>query len=375
MSETILKSAHESAGAVFDPANPGGWPLHYGRVEPAAVAHEYAALRDGAAVLDLGHRCLLEATGPQRARFLQGMVTNDVAALGAGESCRAALLEARGDVLALLRVVATRDALLIESDASCMARVQQTLEHYRVAAPVRFRLPPIAILGLAGPGVRALLARLWRTEADEPQAAEALAIPTPTTSASERRIRAVEATLADAPVRLVPAPDLGTHGMVLYVSPEAATSVWSALVTGGATPVGRTAFDVIRVEAGLAWWGSEVDEDHLLHETGLVAELCSFTKGCYVGQENVARLEARGAHVNRALRSLRSTHPMRAGTEVRVGSETVGTVTTAGVSPRLGPAAMAYVHRKHFAPGTAVTVDGHEATVGLLPIDQGPRSA
>ena len=340
-------------------------------MEATAVAHEYAALREGVGVLDLSHWSILEATGPQRARFLQGMVTNDVAALTAGEVCRAALLEARGDVLALLRVVATPNALLLETDESCMARVQQTLEHYRVAAPVRFRVLPTTILGLAGPGVVPLLLRLAAGEsvATSAGAMNPAATPTEPASVSELPTRATEAVLADAPVRLVPAPDLGEGGMVIHVAPEAAVAVWAALVAAGAVPVGRTSFDVARIEQGLPWWGTEVTEEHLLHETGLVAGLCSFTKGCYVGQEIVARLDSRGGNVNRALRSLRSGSRLRAGAPISVGSETVGTVTTAGVSPRLGPVAMAYVHRKHFAPDTVVSVDGQEATVGLLPLD------
>ena len=104
-------------------------------------------------------------------------------------------------------------------------------------------------------------------------------------------------------------------------------------------------------------------EENLLHETGLVAECHSPAKGCYVGQEVVARLEARGGNVNKALRGLRLSAPAAAGATVHAGGREVGRVTTAAVSPRLGPIALAYVHRGHFASGTAVEVDGAPATV------------
>ena len=128
-------------------------------------------------------------------------------------------------------------------------------------------------------------------------------------------------------------------------------------------PVGLDALDVRRIETVRPWWGDDVTEENLLHETGLLEECASFSKGCYVGQEIVARLDARGGNVNKALRGLRLEAPATPGAPVRVGGKSVGRVTTAGVSPRLGPIALAYLHRDHFAPGTTVEVDGRPATV------------
>ena len=131
----------------------------------------------------------------------------------------------------------------------------------------------------------------------------------------------------------------------------------------GARPAGRDAIDALRVEALRPWYGSDVTEENLLHETGLVGERHSPAKGCYVGQEVVARLEARGGNVNKALRGLRLSEPAEDGAVVSAEGREVGRVTTAAVSPRLGPIALAYVHRGHFAQGTAVLVDGAPATV------------
>jgi tRNA-modifying protein YgfZ len=122
------------------------------------------------------------------------------------------------------------------------------------------------------------------------------------------------------------------------------------------------------------WYGPDVTEENLLHETGLVGECHSPAKGCYVGQEVVARLEARGGNVNKALRGLRLSAPASAGAAVTVEGRDVGRVTTAGVSPRLGPIALAYVHRSHFAPGTAVEVGGAPATVVTSFEEEAPPS-
>jgi folate-binding protein YgfZ len=127
--------------------------------------------------------------------------------------------------------------------------------------------------------------------------------------------------------------------------------------------VGHDALDVLRVEMLRPWYGSDVSEENLLHETGLVAECHSPAKGCYIGQEVVARLEARGGNVNKALRGLRLSAPASAGSAVTLEGREIGRVTTAAVSPRLGPIALAYVHRAHIAPGAGVEVGGAPATV------------
>jgi folate-binding protein YgfZ len=115
-----------------------------------------------------------------------------------------------------------------------------------------------------------------------------------------------------------------------------------------------------------------VTDENLLHETGLLREYHSPTKGCYVGQEVVARLEARGANVNKLLRGLRLTSPAAPGDVVRAEDKDVGRVTTAAVSPRLGPVALAYVHRSRAEPGSTVEVAGAPATVVALPFAETP---
>jgi folate-binding protein YgfZ len=273
------------------------------------------------------------------------MLSNDVAGLHAGQGCPAALLTARGHVQALLRVLAEADTILLETSADRLALVQGTLEHHRVAAPVRFRLWPTTPLALLGLGAGRVL-----------QAA-GVAEPPP------RPEDHVVGTIDGREVRLVRAGDLPGGGFVLHAAPDAAGAVWDALRRLGARPVGRDALDARRVETLRPWYGDDVTEANLLHETGLVGECHSPTKGCYLGQEVIARLEARGGNVSKALRGLRLSARAASGAIVRAEGMDAGRVTTAAVSPEFGPVALAYVHRNHFAPGTTVEVDGAPATV------------
>jgi folate-binding protein YgfZ len=209
---------------------------------------------------------------------------------------------------------------------------------------VRFESRATAVLGLLG--VRAA------------QALKAAGVAEPPWQPEDH----TAAAIAGHEVKVVRASDLPGGGFVLHVTSGAA-AVWEALLKVGARPVGRDALDALRVETVRPWYGDDISDQNLLHETSLVAECHSSTKGCYLGQEVVARLEARGANVSKALRPLRLSAPAVTGAIVRAAGMDAGRVTTAAVSPRLGPIALAYVHRSHFAPGTVVDVDGASATV------------
>lgn len=349
--EDALRAAHAAAGARFGERR--GQPVvsSYGD-----GAGEYAAARTEAGLVHLSIRALLEATGPQRQKFLQGMLSNDVMGRQPGQGCRAALLDAKGAVQALVRVLVAGDAVLLETDFDRIDPLRQTLEHHRVAAPVRFAVRPAAVLAVLGPGAAAVLrgAGVARV-AQEPEGHDV-------------------ASIAGDPVRVARASDLPGEGFVLHVPPESAAAVWGALAAAGARPVGFEALDTLRIETIRPWWGSDVTDENLLHETGLLAECHSPTKGCYLGQEVVARLVARGGHVNKALRGLRLQAVAEAGAPLTASGKDVGRVTTAAVSPRVGPIALGYVRRTHFAPGTAVEVNGAPATV-VTAFDDGTASS
>jgi folate-binding protein YgfZ len=334
-----MRDVHRDAGGVLVTRRGTDLVATYGD-----LAGEYDASLDGAVIVDLAERGVLEASGPKRQSFLQGMLSNDVASLAAGRGCRAALLTVKGHVLALVRVLAGEDALWLETGAAEQADVQRVLEHHRVGAPVRFAPRPVSVLGVLGLRAGDVLRAAGVEAPLEPEAHRGIA-------------------LAGHDVLVVRAGDLPGGGFVLHVPPEGAVDCWEGLCAAGARPAGRSALDARRVEDQRPWYGDDVTEDNLLHETGLVPEVHSPTKGCYLGQETVARLEARGGNVSRALRQLRLSAPADAGATVGRDGRDVGRVTTAAVSPRFGPIALAYVHRSSFEAGTTLEVGGAPATV------------
>lgn len=309
----------------------------------------YEAAREGVVLIELD-RGVLEATGPKHRAFLQGMLSNDLEGLHPGQGCRAALLDVKGHVQTLLRALVTANAVLLEMPKDRLGLVERFLNHHKVAAPVRFRQTHTAVLGLLGPGARDAL-----SHAGAP--VSALAAESHAT-----------VSIGSAVVVVVAAGDLPVGGLALHVEPGVLSEVTAALARAGAASIDAMALDALRIEEGRAWFGPDVTEDNLLHETGRVGEYASFSKGCYVGQEVVARLDARGGHVNKSLRGLRLAAPTRAGAALRADGKEVGRVTTAALSPRLGPIALAYVHRSHFEPGTVLDAEGVVATVASLPL-------
>jgi folate-binding protein YgfZ len=326
-------------------------PAWYGPDPDEALSREYAAAREGAALVDLSDRGVLGVSGPLRQKFLQGVLSNDIAGRKPGQGCLAALLDVKGHVLTFLRALVTKEAVRLEIPGERLRLVSDTLHHYRVAAPVSFAEHPTAVMALLGPLAVDVLRRAGAAGVTALEGAEDHAtLP----------IEGHEALVARG-------GDLPAAGFVIHALPSDAAPIWEALRGSGATPLGRRALDALRIESGEAWYGSDVTDDHLLHETGLVQRYHSSSKGCYVGQEVVARLEARGGHVSRLLRGLQLAAPAPPGARALLSGKDVGHVTTTGVSPRLGPIALAYVHRSAFEPGTALTVDGISATVVKLP--------
>ncbi len=336
---STLHDVHAAAGGVFRERRGRTVVASYGD-----HAAEFAAALDGTGIVEMTERGVLEVSGPKRLELLQGLVSNDVAGRRPGQGCRAALMTARGHLRFLLRLLVDEDVVHLEAERDRLDLLQRVLEHYRVAAPVRF-----------GPTSRVVLALLGVAA---PQLLKTLGIEAPGAPEDHARV-----TLAGQDVLVARAGDLPGGGFVLHVAPEQARPVWGALTAGGARPVGRDALDARRVEDLRPWYEADVTEENLLHETGLLGELHSPTKGCYVGQEIVARLEARGGNVNKALRRLRLSTPAASGEAVRADGQDVGLLATTAVSPRLGPIALAWIRRGHLAPGTELDVAGAPATV------------
>jgi folate-binding protein YgfZ len=305
---------------------------------------DYRVLTEACGLLDRSERGKLALTGSGAKEFLEGQVTNAVESLHPGQGAYAAFLSPKGKMLGDLRVLDLGDELFLDTERSALQELFNMIRRYRIGFDVELHKRTVerGLLSLIGPEARAVAG------ADDLPAQEHANAP---------------AEVDGTDVRLV-ATDVGVDLICDAADTEALAA---ALRARGAVDVDEGAAEVVRVEAGRPRYGVDLDETVIPQEAGLNERAVSFTKGCYVGQETVARLYYRGKP-NRHLRGLRLSAPASAGGELRLGERVVGKVGTAVVSPRLGPVALALV-RREAEPGATVTVgDGGEtAEVVELP--------
>ncbi|HZI90443.1 MAG TPA: glycine cleavage T C-terminal barrel domain-containing protein [Thermoleophilaceae bacterium] len=294
---------------------------------------DYELLTRDAGLLERPGRAVLQLEGSEAAEFLQGQVTNDVESLEPGTGCYAALLDHKGKLRTDMRVLALApDRLLVDADPAGRAVLSHTFTTYSLGRDVRIAdlTDERTVLSLIGPQARERL-----------DAAPA-----------EAEHSSVEGTHG-----LYVATDLGVDVIVDAAGLDAAREL--------APAVSEEAAEGVRIESGRPRLGMDMGSSTIPQEAGLNDRAVSFTKGCYVGQETVARLHYRGKP-NRHLRGLELSEPVEHGAPIVLGEKEVGTVGSACVSPRLGPIALALV-RREAAPGDSVVVGGVPATVVELP--------
>ncbi len=288
-----------------------------------------------AAVRDLSDRGLLRATGADRARFLNGMLANDVAKLGAGEACASLLLDRKGHVLAELWVLAEPDAILLDVVPGLETELASVLEKHIIADDVALASLSAASaqLGVEGPGAGERLA--------------ALGIAPPARGRFER------VDFEAGSLVVLGGGSLGDEGARVLGERAQVERLRAALAL---PELSAEAVEVLRIEAAIPKLGADVSTRNFPQEARL-EHAFSLSKGCYVGQEIVARIASRGA-VNRLLVKLRTREPVAPGAEIRVGDTVSGQVTSSAVSAASGPIALGYVRVADAAAGTAVTVGG-----------------
>jgi folate-binding protein YgfZ len=306
------------------------------------LAAEHRALTEGCGLVDRSERGKLALTGPEAKAFLHGQVTNDIEGLEPGTGAYAAFLTHKGKMQGDLRVLDVGEELLLDTERSALQALFNMIRRYKLGMDVELhkRTLETGLLSLIGPDAR--------------QVAGAEALP-------EAEHANARAQIAGRDVVLV----VTDAGVDVLCAADDTAAVREALVAAGATPVSEDAAEVLRVERGRPRWGFELDEGVIPQEAGLNERAVSFTKGCYVGQETVARLHYRGKP-NRHLRGLRLAAPVGAGTPLALGEKAVGTVGTAVVSPVHGPIALAIV-RREAEPGAMVDAGGVQAEVVALP--------
>lgn len=349
---TGLYELHRTLGATFEDER--GWELPGRYQDPV---QEHRAVRESAGIVDISYRAVYQVTGSERIRFLNGMVTNDVGKLEDGQGCYACLLNPQGKIVADVEIYAVRDYHLMEVDSRWKEHALDHLNKYIIADDVAFEeLGNCILLALQGPGANTVLRHVL----------SGAALP-------DGEQRCVELTLNDHVVRVIQTSITGEQGYKLVIPRERGADVWRAVQEAGATPVGMTALNTLRLEAGIPWFGVDFDETHFPQEAGIEDRALSFTKGCYVGQEFVIRIAHRG-HVNRRISGLiteREPVP-RPGDRVMREDKEVGRITSAARSPTLGKIiGLGMLRREFQESGTAVRIErGSEsipAEVSALP--------
>ena len=323
-----------------------------------SIESEYAALHRSAILVDRTHRARMTFEGEQRAETLTGLVTNDIGALTAGSGLYAAALTPRGKIIADLRVFARESDLLIDVPVRAAAGWLAMVRKYVNPRTTRYadHSESLADLGVFGVRARSIVGGAAGVSG------ETLAALAPYSH--------VAGTLEGHKVLVARVPDIGIEGYEVIVPVESRPLFWRRALELGAVPAGLDTWEIARIEAGRPEWGIDIDETTIPQEANLDAmHAISYTKGCYTGQETVARVHFRG-HVNRHLRGLTypGAEPLPHSAQLfGDGDKPVGDVRSTGVSPRLGGVAIAMV-RREIAPGTVVRArwEGGESSAVVL---------
>jgi aminomethyltransferase len=300
----------------------------------AALAEEHAAGR-------------IYMRGRDRAALLHRLSTNDILALRPGSGARTVITSPIGRIIDLVTVHAFEDALLVATSPDQGAPVYGLLKK-NIFFNDQVTLEPAGRshgqLALYGPAAAQLLAGVVEGFA----------------GAGPPLYGATRAIFGGAELLVARRPPIGGDGFTLYVPAAQVEPLAAALTAAGAAPLDGATLDVLRIEQGYGAFGRELSQEYIPLETGL-HDAVSFTKGCYVGQEIIARMESRG-RLAKQLRGLLLSAPADAPGKLEVEGKEAGDLTSAVVSPRHGPIALAYVRSAHAAPGTLVGIAGSDVT-------------
>ncbi len=337
-----------------------------------SLLDEYHALHRGAGIVDRSSRGRLLLTGADRRAYLQGLLSNDIAALVPGSGCYATYLTAQGRMIADMRVFGMGDALLVDLDGTITQAVADRWDQFIFSEDVQVQnvSASTAEIGVYGSGAaEAIEAVLYsgRTPG-EPSPDRSRLASLPVYGIGRWDFRGV-------PVFVLSSDDIGVRGFDIVLPVTHTGAVVSLLRVAGAIEAGGDAAEVCRVEGGRPLFHADMDEGTIPLEAGIEDRAISLTKGCYVGQEIIIRVLHRGhGRVARKLVGITfdppATVPVR-GERVLTGGRDVGSITSAVQSIALErPVALGYVHRDFAQPGTAVDVGGRDARVAVLPFVQ-----
>jgi tRNA-modifying protein YgfZ len=301
---------------------------------------DYAALHESAVIGAIAPRRQVAVAGPERAAFLQGLLTNDTASLIPGRGCYAAWLTPQGRMLCDLHVLESGDMMLLDVPAADVAQIGERLEQFHFTEDVQIAaLETLRSTWIHGP---AAARRLGHEEWD-----------------GWAQYQNARIEFAGVPVVVARVDQLGVPGFVIFTDAQQQDEVTRALTAAGALHATPATLEAARIEARYPVFGVDMTSDTIPLEAGIEDRAISLTKGCYVGQEVIIRVLHRGhGRVARKLVQLQvegdapSSHA-----KVFGGDREIGFITSAAKSPRLGPIALGYLHRDFLTPGTAVEVE------------------
>ncbi len=361
MPKLALHDFHETQNAKFAEVNGAEVVADYG--DPRA---EHVAIRDAAGVLDLSCRSRLCLTGTDRQKFLNGQVTNNVKDLAAGEGCYAALVNAKGRMQSDLNIYLLEHEILLDFEPGLSATVGQRLEKYIIADDVQVVdvAPLYGLLSVQGP----------KADAVAQQLDLGVGFPGKFMSLVSRK----DPMLGE--IYLMNLPRVGTSGFDLFVPAGALDTVVdrigvAAMAVGGRL-CGWQALEIARIEGGVPRFGVDMDGTNLPPEAGLEERGISYSKGCYIGQEVIARIRTYG-QVSKTLRGLRLADGLkslpRKGDKLLKEGRDIGFITSALASPTWqANIALGYVRREMNHTGAELvlrTADGESpATIVDLPL-------
>lgn len=320
------------------------------------VHAEYAWAQTEAVLFDLTHHGCLELRGADRRKFLHNFCTQDIKGLADGQVAEAILTTLQGKVFDHVLVTAAGDAVRVELASGQTERLRAHLDRYLITEDVELvdRSQELASLYLAGPESVPLLQRLTgQADAEWPVGT----------------VR--ELTIEGTTVEFVRHEFLGVPGGLLRVPRTAAAAVWTCLTEHGLHPAGHLVYHALRIEAGWPLWGVDLTDQNLAQEAARTTQAISFTKGCYLGQEPIARIDALG-HVNQELRGVHclggAVPAVGANLYLAMGQKDVGRVTSSALSPRDDtPVALVFLKRNALTPGQSVLLQaGTEFTPGTV---------
>jgi len=311
----------------------GKVPQRYGKVED-----EYWEVRKNTGILDLSHLGRLSVTGRERSTFLHGLLTNDITNLQESHGTRACLLTPKARVLADMYINNLGDRLLLDTGEASSVRLKTTLDQFIITEDVQIQdsTNELLLVSVQGPKAADIIRQVLRTDVSNLQ-----------------RL----ANLSLGPSVIITHDRTGQGGYDIIVPKNEAESVWQAFLLQGVQPVGAEALDILRLEAALPKYGIDLDENTLVLEVGL-KDAISFNKGCYMGQETVARATFIG-RVNKRLAQFQAkgSHRLESGARLYGNEKEAGLVTSSAYSPALSAVVgLGYVQKDFAKDGTQLEI-------------------